>query len=209
VILEVVQGEGGVHPGTAEYLQGAQALCQERGALLIIDEVQTGFGRTGKMFACEHFGLEPDLICLAKSIAGGVPMGAVLIGDRVGELSPGVHGSTFGGNPLAAASSLAALDVLEDEALPQHAAEMGEYLLEKLQEINSPLIRDVRGLGLMVGIEIKQKVAPFLQALTARGVLAQPAGLTVIRLLPPLVINEKQIDRVLDALTEVLMVEQE
>jgi len=209
VILEVVQGEGGVHPGTAEYLQGAQALCQEPGALLIIDEVQTGFGRTGKMFASEHYELEPDLICLAKSIAGGVPMGAVLIGERVGELSPGVHGSTFGGNPLAAAASLATLDVLEDEALPQHAAEMGEYLLDKLQEINSPLIRDVRGLGLMVGIEIKQKVAPFLQALTARGVLAQPAGLTVIRLLPPLVINEVQIDQVVETLTEVLMVEQE
>jgi acetylornithine/LysW-gamma-L-lysine aminotransferase len=204
VILEVVQGEGGVHPGTAEYLLGVQALCQERGALLIIDEVQTGFGRTGKMFASEHYGLEPDLICLAKSIAGGVPMGAVLIGERVGELSPGVHGSTFGGNPLAAAASLAALDALEEEALPQHAAEMGEYLLDKLQEINSPLIREVRGLGLMVGIEIKQKVAPFLQALTARGVLAQPAGLTVIRLLPPLVINKEQIDRVVEAITDVL-----
>ena len=134
-------------------------------------------------------------------------MGAVLIGERVGELSPGVHGSTFGGNPLAATASIAALDVLEDEALSQHAAEMGEYLLDKLDEINSPLIREVRGLGLMVGIEIKQKVAPFLQALTERGVLAQPAGLTVIRLLPPLVINEAQIDRVVEVLTEVLLVE--
>ena len=207
VILEVVQGEGGVHPGTAEYLQGAQALCQERGALLILDEVQTGFGRTGKVFAAEHFGLAPDLICLAKSIAGGLPMGAVLIGERVGELSPGVHGSTFGGNPLAAAAALAALDVLEDEALPQRAAKLGEYLLDKLQEINSPLIRDIRGLGLMVGIEIRQKVAPYLQALTAQGVLAQPAGLTVIRLLPPLMISKTQIDRVVDALTDVLMVD--
>jgi acetylornithine/LysW-gamma-L-lysine aminotransferase len=208
IILEVVQGEGGVYPGSAEYLQRAQALCRERGALLIIDEVQTGFGRTGKMFACEHYELEPDLICLAKSIAGGVPMGAVLIGERVGALDPGVHGSTFGGNPLACAASLAALDTLEEEALPQHAAEMGEYLLEKLQEINSPLIREVRGLGLMVGIEIKQKVAPYLQALTERGVLAQPAGLTVIRLLPPLVINKAQIDRVVEALTEVLQNEE-
>ncbi len=207
VILEVVQGEGGVHPGTPEYLQGAQAICRERGALLIIDEVQTGFGRTGKLFASEHYGLEPDLICLAKSIAGGVPMGVVLIGEHVGELSPGVHGSTFGGNPLACAASLAALEVLEEEALPQHAAEMGEYLLGKLQEINSPLIRDIRGLGLMVGIEIKQKVAPFLQSLTEHGVLAQPAGLTVIRLLPPLVISKEQIDQVVRALTEVLMVE--
>ena len=205
VVLEVVQGEGGVHLGTAEFLQGAQELCREHGALLILDEVQTGFGRTGKMFAAEHYGLEPDLLCLAKSIAGGFPMGAVLIGERVGELSPGVHGSTFGGNPLAAAASLAALDVLEDEALPQRAAELGEYLLDKLREINSPIIREIRGLGLMIGIEIKQKVAPYLQALTARAVLAQPAGLTVIRLLPPLVISKEQIDRVVDALTEVLM----
>ena len=209
VILEVVQGEGGVYPASAEYLQGAQVLCRERGALLILDEVQTGFGRTGKLFACQHFGLEPDLLCVAKSIAGGVPMGAVLIGERVGELDPGVHGSTFGGNPLACAASLAALEALEEEALPQRAAEMGAYLLERLQEINSPLIREVRGLGLMVGIEIKQKVAPYLQALTERGVLAQPAGLTVIRLLPPLVIDKEQIDRVVEALTEVLTAESE
>ncbi|MFC1996007.1 aspartate aminotransferase family protein [Chloroflexota bacterium] len=204
VVLEVVQGEGGVHPGTAEYLQGAEALCRKHGALLILDEVQTGFGRTGKMFASQHYGLEPDLMCLAKSIAGGLPMGAVLIGERVGELSPGMHGSTFGGNPIAATASLAALDVLEDDALAQQAAELGEYLLKKLQEINSPLIRDVRGLGLMVGIEVKQKVNAYLQSLTALGVLAQPAGLTVIRLLPPLVISKDQIDRVVGALVEVL-----
>ena len=204
VVLEVVQGEGGVHPGTAAYLQGAQQLCREHDAYLIIDEVQTGFGRTGKIFACEHHELEPDLLCLAKSIAGGFPMGAVLIGERVGSLSPGVHGSTFGGNPLAAAASLATLEVLESEALSARAAELGEYLLGKLIEINSPLIREVRGLGLMIGIEIKQKVAPYLQALTARGVLAQPAGLTVIRLLPPLVITREQIDRVVEAVAEVL-----
>ena len=209
VILEVVQGEGGVYPGSAEYLQGTQKLCRERGALLIIDEVQTGFGRTGKMFASEHYGLEPDLMCLAKSIAGGVPMGAVLIGEQVGELNPGVHGSTFGGNPLACAASLAVLDVLENEQLPQHAAELGAYLLKQLQAINSPLIREVRGLGLMIGIEIKQKVAPYLQAMSERGVLAQPAGMTVIRLLPPLVITQEQIDRVVEVLVEVLMAEQE
>ncbi|MFN2234635.1 MAG: aspartate aminotransferase family protein, partial [Anaerolineales bacterium] len=168
------------------------------------DEVQTGFGRTGKMFAAQHYGLEPDLLCLAKSIAGGIPMGAVMIGERVGELSSGIHGSTFGGNPLAAAASLAALDVLEAEKLPQRAADLGEYLLEHLQEINSPLIREIRGLGLMIGIEIKQKVAPYLQALTDRAVLAQPAGLTVIRLLPPLVIRKEQINRVVEALSDVL-----
>lgn len=204
VILEVVQGEGGVHPGTPEFLHGAQKICRERGALLIVDEVQTGFGRTGKMFALEHYDLEPDLLCLAKSIAGGVPMGAVLIGERVGPLSPGIHGSTFGGNPLAAAAALAALDVLEKDGLPGRAAELGEYLLARLREIQSPLIRDVRGLGLMLGIEIKQKVAPYLAALMDDGVLALPAGLTVIRLLPPLVITCEQLERVVAALSEVL-----
>lgn len=204
VILEVVQGEGGVHLGTAEYLQGAQQLCRQHGALLIIDEVQTGFGRTGKFFALEHYGLQPDLLCVAKSIAGGFPMGAVLLGERVISLPPGIHGSTFGGNPLAAAAALAALDVLEKEELSQKAAELGQTLMAALQKIESPLIREVRGLGLMIGIEIKQKVTPYLKALTERGVLALPAGLTVIRLLPPLVISREQIDSVITALTEVL-----
>ncbi|MBL6965455.1 MAG: aspartate aminotransferase family protein [Anaerolineales bacterium] len=204
VILEVVQGEGGVYPGAAEYLLGAQQLCRERGALLIIDEIQTGFGRTGKMFALEHHNLQPDLLCVAKSIAGGLPMGALLIGERVGELSPGIHGSTFGGNPLTAAASLAALTVLDEDQLPQRAAELGAYFLEELNEIESPLIREVRGLGLMIGIEIKQKVAPYLQALTERGILALPAGLTVIRLLPPLVITREQIERVIEVLREIL-----
>ncbi len=204
VVLEVVQGEGGVHPGTTEYLQGAQKLCREHGALLILDEVQTGFGRTGKLFALEHHGLRPDLLCLAKSIAGGVPMGAVLLGERVNELTPGIHGSTFGGNPLAASASLAALEVLETETLPQRAAQLGDYLINELRSIESPLIREVRGLGLMVGIEIKAKVAPYLKALTKRGVLALPTGLTVIRLLPPLVITREQLASVASALQEVL-----
>ena len=205
VILEVVQGEGGVHLGTSEYLQGAQKFCRERGALLIIDEVQTGWGRTGKLLALEHHNLQPDLVTLAKSIAGGVPAGVVLIGERVSELSPGIHGSTFGGNPLAAACALAALDVQEKEQLPQRSAELGTYLLNELKKIDSPLIRDVRGLGLMVGIELKQKVAPYLKALTERGVLALPAGMTVIRLLPPLVIEKEQLDKVAAALKEVLV----
>ena len=204
VILEVVQGEGGVHPGSAEFLHGAQAVCRKQGVMFILDEVQTGFGRTGKMFALEHYGLHSDLLCLAKSIAGGVPMGAVLVGERVGEIPTGIHGSTFGGNPLAAAASLAALDVLEKEGLPERAAQSGAYLLARLRDIRSPLIRDVRGMGLMVGIEIKQKVAPYLQELMERGVLALPAGLTVIRLLPPLVISKEQLDRVVEALQEVL-----
>jgi len=204
VILEVVQGEGGVHLGTPEFLHGAQMICRERDAMLIIDEVQTGFGRTGKLFALEHYDLQPDLVCLAKSIAGGVPMGAVLIGERVGELSPGIHASTFGGNPLAAAAALAALDVMQNKNLPERARDSGEYLLTRLERIQSPLIREVRGLGLMVGIEIKHKVAPFLGKLMERNILALSTGMTVIRLLPPLVIQQQQIDRVIEALEEVL-----
>jgi acetylornithine/LysW-gamma-L-lysine aminotransferase len=204
VILEVVQGEGGVRPGTAEYLRGAQQFCRERGALLILDEVQTGFGRTGALFACEHHGLRPDLLCLAKSMAGGLPMGAVLIGDRVGPLPAQSHGSTFGGNPLASAAALATLDVLERERLAERAAELGTWFAARLQRIQSPLVREVRGLGLMVGVELKQKVTPFLQALMAQGVLALPAGLTVMRFLPPLVISQPDLARAADAVEQVL-----
>jgi acetylornithine/LysW-gamma-L-lysine aminotransferase len=204
VILEVVQGEGGVTPGQAEYLIGAQAVCREQGALLIIDEVQTGFGRTGKMFAFQHHGLQPDLVCVAKSIAGGLPMGAVLIGEKVGKLPPQVHGSTFGGNPLVCAASLAALDFIEGSELPQRAAELGAWFLAQLKEIRSPLIREVRGLGLMCGIELRQKVTPYLQALMAKGILALPAGLTVMRFLPPLVIEKPALERVVQAVSEVL-----
>lgn len=207
LILEVVQGEGGVYPATAEFLHTAQALCRQTGALLIIDEVQTGFGRTGKLFAVQHFDLQPDLLCLAKSIAGGLPMGAVLIGERVGSLSVGIHGSTFGGNPLSCAAALAAINAYQNQDLPARAAEMGQYLLQKLGEIDSSKVREVRGLGLMVGIELKEKVAPYLKALAERGVLALPAGLTVIRLLPPLVITRAQIDRVVHVIEEVLQLE--
>jgi acetylornithine/LysW-gamma-L-lysine aminotransferase len=204
VILEVVQGEGGVYPGSREFLQTAQQVCQQHGAMLIVDEVQTGFGRTGKLFAAAHHNLQPDVLCLGKSIAGGVPMGAALIGERLGPLVPGIHGSTFGGNPLACAAGLAALQIQQQEKLPERAAVLGTYLLEQLGQLDSPLIREVRGLGLMVGIELKQKVAPYLQALTERGVLALPAGMNVIRLLPPLVISSQQLDQVAAALQEVL-----
>jgi [amino-group carrier protein]-gamma-(L-lysyl/L-ornithyl)-L-glutamate aminotransferase len=204
VLLEVVQGEGGVRPGTAEFLQGAQALCQDRGALLVIDEVQTGFGRTGKMFAVEHYGLQPDILCLAKSIAGGMPMGATLFGERVGDLPSHTHGSTFGGNPLACAAALAAIDYIQANDLPGRAAETGQYLMGRLERIESPLIREVRGLGLLVGVELKRKVTPVLQGLLARRVLALPAGQTVLRFLPPLVISKEEIDDVVTAVEATL-----
>jgi acetylornithine/LysW-gamma-L-lysine aminotransferase len=204
VILEVVQGEGGVHLAEPGYLPAVHEICRERGALLIIDEVQTGLGRTGKLLAVEHSDLTPDLLCLAKSIAGGVPMGAVLIGPAVSGFGPGTHGSTFGGNPLSCAACVAALQAIADERLPDQAAEKGVYLMQRLREIESPLVREVRGLGLMIGIELKHKVAPYLEALLERGVIALPAGLTVLRLLPPLVITYPQLDRVVEALRAVL-----
>jgi len=205
VILEPIQGEGGVYPADANYLQAAQRICAERGALLIIDEIQSGFGRTGKMFAVQHFNVMPDLLCCAKSLAGGVPIGAVLIGEKVQNLTPGAHGSTFGGNPLSCAAALAALKAIEEEGLVEQAAEKGAYLIEKLRRIESPLVREVRGMGLMIGIELKQKVAPYLKALQEKRVIALNAGMTVLRLLPPLVISYEQIDRLVSALEDVLM----
>lgn len=204
VLLEVVQGEGGVNPGDGEYLRCVQALCRERGALFILDEVQTGFGRTGRMFACEHHGLAPDILCVAKGMAGGVPMGAALLGERVGPLPPKVHGSTFGGNPLACAAATATIRVLVAERLPQRAAELGAYFMDALRSLSSPLIREVRGLGLMVGVELKRPSAPYLAALAERGVLALQAGPTVIRFLPPLVITREDLDQVVQALDAVL-----
>jgi len=203
-IVEAIQGEGGVYPADPVYLQAARKICDENGALLIVDEVQSGFGRTGKWFAFQHSSITPDLLCCAKSLAGGVPMGAVLIGPSVKNLTPGVHGSTFGGNPLSCAAATAALTAIEEERLADQAAEKGAYLVEKLRQINSPLIREVRGLGLMVGIELKQKVQPYLKALQERHILALNAGLTVIRLLPPLVISHAQLDQVVDAIASVL-----
>ena len=205
VILEVVQGEGGVHPANMEYIQAARRICDERRVLLIVDEVQSGFGRTGKMFAIEHFGVMPDLLCCAKSLAGGVPMGAVLIGPNVKNLTPGVHSSTFGGNPLSCAAAVAALSVMEEEDLPRQALVKGAYLMDQLKRIDSPNIREVRGMGLMIGIELKQKVAPYIRALQEKKIIALNAGMTVIRLLPPLVISYQQIDHLVDVLTEVLV----
>ncbi len=208
VILEVVQGEGGVYPATAEYIEAARRICDERGTLLIVDEIQTGFGRTGRMFAIQHYGVTPDLLTCAKSLAGGLPMGALLIGRNVKNLTPGVHGSTFGGNPLACAAAIAALTVIQEEDLPGQAAAKGKYLMEKLQEINSPNIREVRGLGLMIGIEMKQKVAPYLKALQEKRIIALNAGMSTLRLLPPLVITYEQIDHLVEVLTEVIASEQ-
>lgn len=204
VILEIVQGEGGVRPGSAAYFRAARQLCDERGVLLIVDEVQTGFGRTGQWWASQHVDIVPDLMALGKGIAGGVPMGAVAVGPRVQGFGVGLHGSTFGGNPLACAAALTTLEVLETEGLVERAAEMGHYFQVQLQAIDSPLIREVRGLGLLIGVELKTRAMPVVEGLMARGVLALTAGSTVLRLVPPLVIGRSEIDEVVAALTAVM-----
>jgi acetylornithine/LysW-gamma-L-lysine aminotransferase len=204
VIVEVVQGEGGVNPGDGDYLCGVQVLCQERGALFIADEVQTGFGRTGKMFACEHYDLQPDLITVAKSIAGGVPMGAILIGPRVGEIPQRVHNNTFGANPLCCAAAVAAIDFMLENNLPQRSAELGARMIDGFKTIDSPLVREVRGLGLMIAVELKQSSAPYLAELAEKGVLALTAGRNVMRFLPPLVISEEDVDAVVEKVAEIL-----
>ncbi len=204
VLVEVVQGEGGVRPATPEYVQELAQLCRDRGVLLIVDEVQTGFGRTGKMFACEHFGLTPDILCLGKAIGGGVPMGAAMLGPRVQGIHPGTHGSTFGGNPLACAASVAAIRYIQDHDLPTQSAQKGAFFADLLRKIDSPKVREVRGLGLMVGMELREKVQPYLIGLMEQGILALPAGKTVLRFLPPLVISEAQLKRVAQAVRTVL-----
>ncbi len=199
VILEVVQGESGVHPLPGDYLRGAQRLCRERGALLIADEIQSGYGRTGRMFACEHHDLVPDLLCLGKAIGGGIPMAAVGIGPRVGKLPEGSHGSTFGGNPLACAAALAVLDAFEQEGLVARAAELGAWLAGELRQLPAP-VREVRGLGLMLAVELGKPSGPALEALVDGGVIAIAAGPTGIRLLPPLVVRREDLEFALRAL---------
>ena len=203
ILLEPVQGEGGVRVGNREYFRKVRDLCDDRNILLIMDEVQTGFGRTGTLFACEQFAV-PDLLCLAKSLAGGLPMGAVICSDRV-SVPVKSHTSTFGGNPTACAAALASIDVIESQNLVENAATLGEYFQERLRSIGSRKIREIRGLGLMIGVELKEKAGPYVQQLMDRGVIVLLAGATVIRLLPPLVISKDEIDIVVDALKDILM----
>ncbi len=198
-IVELVQGEGGVRPATREFVAEAARLCRERGALLIVDEVQTGFGRTGTMFALEQYGIVPDVLCLAKSIAGGIPMGAIAFSRALGELPKRSHSTTFGGNPLACAAAVATIDEHLRLGLARNAAERGKQLHDGLTAIASPKVREVRGLGLIQGIELKENAGPTLKALQDGGVLALGAGPTVVRYLPRLVITAGQIDTVVDA----------
>ena len=204
VIVEPIQGEGGVYPASDAYLLGLVELCHARGALLIADEVQSGLGRTGKWFACDHSGIVPDILCLGKALAGGIPMGATVWRESLGTLPTGIHGSTFGGNPLACAAGQAVLEVLEEENLPSRAATLGLEMQNRLESMDSRMVRCVRGKGLMLGVDLRQRVTPILRALMEAGVLALPAGPTVLRLLPPLVITEEQLDVVAAAVEHAL-----
>jgi len=205
VILEPIQGEGGVHVASRAYLQAARRLTRERGALLVFDEVQTGVGRTGAFLAAHSYDVAADVVTLAKGLAGGVPIGATLFTEEVARSMPrGGHGSTFGGNPLACAAGLAVLDEIRDRDLLRHANEMGERLRAGLGAIPSDRIRAVRGAGLMVGVELRERVAPVIAGLRETGLLTVAAGPTVIRFLPPLVITSDQVDAAVDRFAAVL-----
>ena len=205
VILEVVQGEGGIIAAERKFLQFMREVCEQRGALLIFDEVQTGLGRTGRRFAAEHFAVTPDIMCVGKGLAGGLPIGAVIWNEMFGEWPRGSHGSTLGGNPLASAAATATLRLLDSDLL-ENVARLGGMLISDLRGLESPMIREVRGLGLMIGVDLRRRVTPVLKALLERGVLALPAGPTVLRLLPPLIVSEDQLGGVFDAIAEVLEV---
>lgn len=204
VILEPVQGEGGVHVAPPGYLEAVLRSCRKKGALLIIDEVQTGMGRTGRLFASEHHGISPDMICLGKSLGGGLPMAAVLLSEGMGEMPRGLHGTTFGGGPMACAAANGVLDELLETDILENASKLGEYFLGSLHSMNSPLIREIRGQGLMVAVELKKRSGPYLTGLLERGIAAIPSGSTTIRFLPPLVVTRDDIDWTVSALSEVL-----
>jgi len=204
VLLEPVQGEGGVHVATEAFLRSARDSTARTGALLAFDEVQTGIGRTGRLFAFERWGVVPDLLLLAKSLAGGVPIGATITTDAIAERFRGSHHSTFGGSPLACAAGRAALDFAVREHLPERAERLGALGRERLARLPTEKVREVRGLGLLLGIELREKVAPFLAELEARGFLALSAGATVLRLLPPLTIPEPDWAAGLEAIDEVV-----
>ena len=203
IILELVQGEGGINIGQKEYFQKVRELCNEKNILLIIDEIQTGFCRTGTMFAIEQYGIEADMMTIAKSIAGGFPMGALLCSDKI-QIERGKHGSTFGGNPLACAAGIASIDFMLENKLWEQAEAKGKYFKEQLEKHELSKVREIRQVGLMIGIEMKEKSQPIILELLANKIVGLPAGTTVLRLLPPLVIGYEDLDIVINKLAEIL-----
>lgn len=205
VLLEPIQGESGINPATDDFLRLAREVTSAAGALLVFDEIQSGVGRTGTFLASEPSGVSADIVTLAKGLAGGVPIGATLMTDAVAKTMPkGGHGTTFGGNPLAAAAGLAVLEEIESRGLMANAVTLGARLVDGLKALRSDRIREVRGRGLMIGVELKEKAAPVIAALRHAGLLTIAGGPNVIRLLPPMVITEADVDEAVSLFAEVL-----
>lgn len=206
VIMEPIQGEGGIILPPDGYLKGVRDLTKRHNILMVCDEIQTGFGRTGKLFAFEHEGIRPDVVTVGKALSGGLyPVSAMLASKEVMDVfRPGDHGSTFGGNPLGCAVAIAALDVLQEEGLVEKSKELGDYLLSELKKIRSPHIKEVRGRGLFIGIELDKPARPFCEELMTEGILCKETHEFTIRLAPPLVIKKEEIDLCLDKLKKVL-----
>ncbi len=207
VLMEPVQGEGGVVPAHPDYLQGLERLCRERQVLFMLDEVQTGVGRTGRWFAFQSYGVRPDVVTLAKGLGGGVPVGAVLAREEVAcSFEPGDHGSTFGGNPLAATAACAVLETLEAEGLIEHARRMGERLAGNLRQLASrhPAVAEVRGMGLLVAVDLRADAARVVDACRERGLLVNAVRPQTLRLAPPLVVSAEEVDRAVEILGQAL-----
>src|SRR5438093_7837534 len=208
VLVEPVQGEGGVRVATPAFVKACRDITRERGALLIFDEVQTGIGRTGRLFAYEHFGVAPDIMTLAKGLGCGMPIGACLATDAVATVfTPGSHGSTLGGNPLACVAALAVLEViLEDQDILGHCTRMGEHFLKALKDLEAgcPAITDVQGLGLMIGVEVTVNAHDLVHDLRKRGILANAPSEHMLRFVPPLIVTQAEIDRLVVLLGEVI-----
>lgn len=207
ILMETIQGEGGIRAADTEYLQQVRQLCNETGTLLIFDEIQTGIGRTGKLFAHEHFGVEPDIMTLAKALANGLPIGAMLARESVAEaFVPGSHATTFGGTPLVAAAALCTLKTLESENIIEHCLEVGEYFKDRLKalQVRHPVVKDVRGTGLLLGMELSTDGLPLVQACLDRGFVINCVQGNILRFVPPLIIQKSEIDRLIDCLDQVL-----
>lgn len=206
VLLEPIQGEGGVNLPSEGYLKGLREICDEKGILLILDEVQVGMGRTGRLFAYEHEGIQPDMLTLAKSLAGGVPIGALLIKEEIARsFEPGDHASTFGGNFLATAAGLAALTAILEEGMLENCRRVGAHFLSKLREVQKKFsfVQDVRGRGLILGLELKMDGAEIVKEMMKRGFLINCTMNRVLRFLPPLIVTEEEVDQMIGALEEV------
>jgi predicted acetylornithine/succinylornithine family transaminase len=205
VFVEPVQGEGGVNVADADFIKGLRALCDEFGAALVFDEIQCGMGRTGTLWAYEQFGVTPDIMTLAKPLAAGLPIGAVLVTERVGSvMEPGDHGSTFAGGPLVTAVAAHVVERVSSADFLTQVQETGTYLLERLQEINSPLIETVRGMGLMAGVELNVEAGPFIARGYEQGLIMLNAGPNVLRFLPPLIAEKSHVDTLIDRLVPLL-----